>query len=217
MPNDKLDAAADAEALKPKMSKELSAKARARERQKQKAKEVKYARELFAAGVSRNKIAAQLGRSRVTVGTWVKDMPDPHKLKELESEQEDVFADALSAAAQAAADSVEHELIDARTEEEQRLLEMAKTQNSPADQYQAYVATQAMQLLRDNIKAIRGPRTVKEFDTLDQIVRRAMGLNPKGTTNGGRTTLQIDINLLNNHKATLPSGKVIDAEEVDEQ
>lgn len=221
MPDKKLDAKADAEKLRPKMSKEMSEKARARERQKLKAREIKYAKEMFAQGVSRSQIAKQLGRSRVTIGKWVKDEPDPNKLRQLEEEKaatEDLAQKELENTTGAVVGDIEHEMIDARTEEEQALLEMAKEQSTPADQYQAYIASKSIKLLRDSFAAVRPPRTIAELDRLDQIVRRSMGLNAKGLGGGGSgsQTLQIDINLLNNHKATLPTGQVIDAETTDE-
>jgi len=218
MPSKKLDAKADAEELKPKMTKEMSARAKQRLRQQQKAKEMKYAKELFAQGVSRAKIAEKLGRSRVTIGKWVKDEPDPNKLRKLQEEQEDasLAEKELDQTGDSLVEDVPHEFIDARTEEDEALLEMSKQQSTPADQYQAFAASKVIQMIRDNFNGIRPPRTIAELDRLDQIARRNLGINPKGAGGGGSSTLQIDINLLNNHKATPPKGVTIDVDPKDE-
>jgi len=61
-------------------------------------------------------------------------------------------------------------------------MKVADSQASPADKYQTYVATTSIKLLRDSVKNLRGPRTVKELSELDQLIRRNLGLNAK---NGG--------------------------------
>ena len=106
---------------------------------------------------------------------------------------------------------------DARTEEDQAILEIAENQATPAEQYQHYIAAQGIKLMRDNIKNLRGPKTVKDLDQLDQIIRRSLGL---GAKSGGNSKMQIDISILNNSKADKGGGSVqpvIDIEPNDQQ
>ncbi len=85
-------------------------------------------------------------------------------------------------------------------------MEIAQSQSSPAEKYQSYVAASAIKLLRDSMKNLRGPRTVKELSELDQLIRRNLGLNAR--TAGGSGKLQIDISILNNAKADRGDGAV---------
>ena len=94
---------------------------------------------------------------------------------------------------------------DARLEEDQAILEIAESQTTPAEKYQHYIAAAGIKLMRDNIKNLRGPRTVKDLDQLDQIIRRSLGLNAKA---GGNSKMQIDISILNNTKAYKGRGSV---------
>jgi len=62
---------------------------------------------------------------------------------------------------------------------------------------------------------VRGPRTVRELSELDQLIRRNLGLNPKGGSSSGGG-LSIDISILNNAKtANGGSSVVVEAEEVE--
>jgi len=107
---------------------------------------------------------------------------------------------------------------DARVEEDAAMMEIAESQSSPAEKYQSYIAAAGIKILRDSIKNLRGPRSVRELSELDQLIRRNMGLNAKTAGGGGR--LQIDISILNNAKAdrgkgsvNISEGEIIDAEE----
>ena len=101
---------------------------------------------------------------------------------------------------------------DARIAEDKDLLELAQAQSSPGEKYQSYVAATAVKLMRDHVKNIRGPRTIKELSELDQIVRRNLGLDNRG---GGSGKVQIDISILNNTKADKGKGAVdIDSKKV---
>lgn len=105
--------------------------------------------------------------------------------------------------------------LNARDEEQQTLLEVAENQASPSDKYQAYVAASAIKMLRDNLMNVRGPRTVRELSELDQLIRRNLGLNPKGGSGSGGG-LSIDISILNNAKAANGgSSVVVEAEEIE--
>ena len=110
---------------------------------------------------------------------------------------------------------------DARLAEDESIMEVADSQASPADKYQTYVAATSIKLLRDSVKNLRGPRTVKELSELDQLIRRNLGLNAKN--GGGSGKVQIDISILNNTKADKGGGsiktspkKIIEAEPLDD-
>jgi len=173
-----------------------------------KAAKVQRAIEMYKGGVIKMRIAEELGISFDTVCRWLKDAvldtPDETEpfAKNLEESTTAVIADAKLAA---------------RDQEQQSLLEVAENQSSPADKYQAYVAASAIKMLRDNLANVRGPRTVRELSELDQLIRRNLGLNPKGGS-GGSGSLTIDVSILNNSKATNggSTSVVIDAEEADD-
>tara|TARA_R100001463_G_scaffold14655_2_gene38435 strand:- start:1805 stop:2344 length:540 start_codon:yes stop_codon:yes gene_type:complete len=95
--------------------------------------------------------------------------------------------------------------LDAREAEEKAILEISEAKNSPAEKYQSYVAATAMKILRDNVKNLRGPRTIRELSELDQLIRRNLNIDNRG---GSAQGLQIDINILNNTKADLGNGAV---------
>jgi transposase-like protein len=95
---------------------------------------------------------------------------------------------------------------DAVLEEDKSLLEIAESQSSPADKYQHYVAATGIKLMRDSMKNLRGPRTVRELSELDQLIRRNLGLNAKN--GGGTSKMQIDISILNNTEADRGGGAV---------
>ncbi len=71
----------------------------------------------------------------------------------------------------------------ASKQEDVTLNEIAEAQNSPADKYQHYIAAAGIKLLRDSMKTLRGPKTIREMSELDQLIRRNLGLNAK--TGGG--------------------------------
>ena len=109
---------------------------------------------------------------------------------------------------------------DARLAEDKAMMEIAESQSSPAEKYQSYVAAAAIKLLRDSIKNLKAPSTVKDLDVLDQLIRRNLGLNAK--SGGGTSSVQIDVSILNNTKADRGRGsvkvnprKVIDVEALD--
>lgn len=190
--------------------------------------------ELLNQGLIRSRIAEQLAVHPATVTRWlseagVKPLPrGKPRTKEglnapaectfndynFEEPEPDVFEEALDAAA---TEAVRHPLLEARDAEEQDILAIAESQGSAADKYQAFVAATAIRMFRDSMPHIRGPRTVKEMSELDQLIRRNLGLNPRGG-NGSVGSVQIDISILNNTKAdvggsALPTRNVtLDAE-----
>ena len=142
--------------------------------------------------------------------TKVKDehhKPDSDK-DQLKEDVEEHFNDTVSSA-------IVEERFRASKEEDVTLNEIAEAQNSPADKYQHYIAAAGIKLLRDSMKTVRGPKTIREMSELDQLIRRNLGLNAK--TGGGSSKMQIDISILNNSKADKGGGairqkKTIDAE-----
>ena len=124
------------------------------------------------------------------------DTEDPAPLKTaLEENLEDKTDEVIKVA--------KHE---ARLAEDQSLLEIAEAQSSPAEKYQSYIAAAGIKLLRDSMKNLRGPKSVRELSELDQLIRRNMGLNAKSA--GGSGKLQIDISILNNARADKGKGAV---------
>ena len=163
-------------------------------------------------------IAKELGINVSTLRRWLRDAgakpkKDPHannpSLEEEEEEVED--KDPLQATLDdnlegKTDEAIREAKLEARIEEDKNLMDIAQSQSSPADKYQSYMAASAIKLLRDSIKNLRGPRTVKELSELDQLIRRNLGLNAK--TAGGSGKLQIDISILNNAKADRGDGAV---------
>lgn len=178
-----------------------------RNRRQAKAERIQRAVDLYQSGVIKIRIAEQLGVTDDTVSRWLKDVPKPSA-----PVSGDPFEQNLERSVDAA---VSDSRLAARDEEQQSLLEVAENQSSPADKYQAYVAASAIKMLRDNLMNVRGPRTVRELSELDQLIRRNLGLNPKGGS-GNAGTLTIDLSILNNAKAANGGASVIvEAEEVE--
>lgn len=149
---------------------------------------------LWVGGMSKAAVARELGVNMNTVALWLKGMnrPEPEILI-----PPDPIEEALDEVTTGAVADIR---LAARDAENQALLEMAEAHDKPADKYQAYIAATAIKLLRDNMALIRGPRTIQDLDRLDQLIRRNLGLNPKGGGSGG--ALNIDISILNNTRAS---------------
>ena len=96
-------------------------------------------------------------------------------------------------------DSVKNAAEQAHLQEKGRINEIASAQSSPAEQYQSYMASNAVKLMRDGLKGMRPPSNVREMEVLDKIARRHFGLDEKQS--GGATSLSIDINILNDAAA----------------
>ena len=152
----------------------------------------KRAFDLWVGGMTKAGVARELGVSTNAVADWLKGLsrPEPER-------PPDPIDKALDDATEEAISDVR---MLARDEENQAILELAEAHDKPADKYQAYIAASAIKLLRDNMALIRGPRTIQDLDRLDQLIRRNLGLNPKGGNAGG--SLNIDISILNNTKAS---------------
>ena len=191
--------------VKPKVTK---AQLEANKRQV-KADKVVRAKQLFSEGWKKVRISEELGVSFDTVCRWLVNSSGPPQDS---VEGEDPFEKNLQ---NITASVVSDSRLSARDEEQQALLEVAENQASPSDKYQAYVAASAIKMLRDNMMNVRGPRTVRELSELDQLIRRNLGLNPKGGSSSGGG-LSIDISILNNAKAANGgSSVVVEAEEIE--
>tara|TARA_R100000278_G_scaffold42983_1_gene37761 strand:+ start:1854 stop:2444 length:591 start_codon:yes stop_codon:yes gene_type:complete len=189
-----------------------------------KSKLLKKAIEMYNEDYTLVNIAKELDINVSTLRRWlraegVKPKTNPHSLN---PKPED--SDPLQTALDENLDKKTHEAIkiakqEAREAEEKAILEISEAKNSPAEKYQSYVAASAIKLLRDNLKHLRGPRTIRELSELDQLIRRNLNIDNRGGTGQG---LQIDINILNNTKADIGKGavevkpnKVIDVEPED--
>jgi len=195
----------------------LNKKDMEKELRRAKAERIKKGLQLLADGLQNKEVAKECGVHPNTVSVWKKKYDVQIKaLIPEEQEDADAFEEKMSSEAKAAVEAIREQ---AQEEEQEDIAELADSQASPQEQYQAYVAAQGIRLMRDGIKTMRPPRTVKEFSDLDTVVRRAMGLgtNPSGGGKGS-SSISIDVNILHNTKATR-GGKdsvVVDAEPVDD-
>lgn len=199
-----------------------------------KSKLLKHALEMYEQQYKLVTIAKELGINVSTLRRWLRDegakpKKDPHannpSLNEIEEveENKDPLQSTLDDDLEGKTDeAIKEAKLEARIDEDKKLMEIAQSQSSPAEKYQSYVAASAIKLLRDSIKNLRGPRTVKELSELDQLIRRNLGLNAR--TAGGSGKLQIDISILNNAKADRGDGavkinkdKIIDVEPDDDK
>lgn len=170
-------------------------------------------------------IAKELGVNYATVRRWFKILGIPARKNGIalnrpvdEDTLEEDIAENLNNRAEEAVELAKH---DARMAEDKAMLDLAEVQSTPADKYQHYIAAAGIKLLRDSMKNLRGPKTVRELSELDQLIRRNLGLNAKN--GGGTSRMQIDISILNNAKADRGEGtvrkmkpKIIDVEPEDD-
>lgn len=173
--------------------------------------------EMLLKGMATRHIANQLGVSPPTIRAWFNKASVPprrfaplldgkpetaEELQKRVQEGEDV--DSLL-------DAYNHNTIaelkrHASNKEDEVMAEIAAAQSTPADKYQHYIAAAGIKLLRDSIKHLKGPRTVKELSELDQLIRRNLGLNAR--TGGGQSRMTIDISILNNGVADKGGGAI---------
>ncbi len=88
----------------------------------------------------------------------------------------------------------------AKAEEENKITNLAGSQSTPADQYQSYMASNSVKLMRDGLKNMAPPKNVREMEVLDKIARRHFGLDQRESSGVGN--LSIDISILNDAAAT---------------
>jgi hypothetical protein len=169
---------------------------------------VKRALEMNRSNMKLTAIASELGVNYTTVRRWFKKCGiPPRKNGKVMVNDEDTLQvdldDNLRAHTDQAVKLAKHE---ARLAEDEAMMELAEAQSTPADKYQHYIAAAGIKLLRDSIKNLKGPRTVRELSELDQLIRRNLGLNAKN--GGGQSRMQIDISILNNAKTDKGDGAV---------
>jgi transposase-like protein len=175
--------------------------------------------ELYNLDWKTTSIAKELDVHPATVRRWFKKRGVPARKQGLVAPEKTEPVDKLGEDIENNLDNMTDEAIlrakhDARVEEDESMLEIAESQSSPADKYQHYIAAAGIKLLRDSMKNLKGPKTVRELSELDQLIRRNLGLNSK--TGGGASKMQIDISILNNKKADRGKGTIVDIEPNDQ-
>lgn len=179
--------------------------------------------ELYNLDYTNMAIAKELDVHPATVRRWFKKRGMPARKQgyvpvEKEEPKKERSGDTLAQDIEQNLENMTDEAVlrakhDARLEEDSAMLEIAESQSSPADKYQHYIAAAGIKLLRDSMKNLKGPKTVRELSELDQLIRRNLGLNAKG---GGTSKMSIDISILNNKKADRGNGAIIDIEPNDQ-
>lgn len=179
-----------------------------------KREDVQRALQLYKQDYKLSNIADELGISTSTLRRWLRKAgygpkndsyssnPDNEEVESTDPIQE-ALDDDLNKKTKEAINIAKRE---ARTTEEKNILEISEAQTSPAEKYQTYVAAAGMRLLRDSMSNLRAPKTIRELDQLDQIIRRNLGLNDK--RGGGAGKMQIDISILNNARADKGKGAI---------
>ena len=172
---------------------------------------VQEALRMNAEGMTNAAIGRRLGVHQGTVRRWFRKLGLPPKKAGFKLPDKDADKDKLKEDLEVHLEEMTQEAateakLTASREEDKILAEIAESQNSPADKYQHYVAAAGIKLLRDGIRSIKGPKTVREMSALDQLIRRNLGLNAK--TGGGGSRMQIDISILNNSKADKGDGSL---------
>jgi transposase len=102
---------------------------------------------------------------------------------------------------------------DARLAEDEQIAGVSEAHDDPKLAYKNFMVNMGMKKMRDGLMSMPPPRTIKEAEVLDQIIRRNADMDPKRGGSGGGTT--IDISILNNpHTALTPGGVLIKAKRV---
>lgn len=193
---------------------------------------LKRALDLYHQGMPNASIARDIGVHPNTLRTWLriagikaKLPPNVEKAQRAKAEaeskdglQSQLEENLVNVTSSAIADAK----LTASLEEDRLLADIADAQGTPADKYQHYIAAAGIKLLRDSIRGLKPPKTIRELSELDQLIRRNLGLNAK--TGGGTSKLSIDISILNNGAADKGNGtvksmknQIIDADMVDEE
>ena len=175
--------------------------------------------ELYAKDYKIMAIARELGVHAGTVRRWFKRIglpprrrpgtPLPKQVQDLVQYVDDTDEDAEDLKDNLdnyTGDAIRLAKQEARTVEDEQMMEIAESQSSPADKYQHYIAAAGIKLLRDSMKNLKGPKSVRELSELDQLIRRNLGLNSK--SGGGASSMRIDISILNNSKTDRGNGTI---------
>jgi transposase-like protein len=175
----------------------------------------------------KSKVSREMGVPRSTLRRWLKNagVTDPLKIDatvldtnpdESESDKQLKFLEAAHEAEQDEQATADKDLIESLSGQEKRDIirvaqilsrdeEMEVIENvsegevTVQNQYQSYTANLGMRILRDSKSRIRGPKTIKEFSELDNVIRRNLGLssNGKGGTGSAGSALHVDVKILN--------------------
>lgn len=176
---------------------------------------LKRALEMYEKDYKIKTIAKELNVHTGTIRRWFKKAGIPAKKNGFAQTKKkpvaDVYTDQLAVDLEDNLEDYTEDAIrlakhDARIAEDSALMDIAEAQSTPADKYQHYIAAAGIKLLRDSMKNLKGPKTVRELSELDQLIRRNLGLNSKG--GGGQSKMHIDISILNNSKADRGNGSV---------
>lgn len=175
--------------------------------------------ELYARDYKIMAIARELGVHAGTVRRWFKKIglpprrragtPLPKQVQDLVQYVDDIDEDAEALKENLdnyTGDAIRLAKQEARALEDEQMMEIAESQSSPADKYQHYIAAAGIKLLRDSMKNLKGPKSVRELSELDQLIRRNLGLNSK--SGGGASNMRIDISILNNAKTDRGNGTI---------
>lgn len=179
----------------------------------------RWALDLYNDGMPQVRIAHEIGISDSTLRRWLREMkipPKKHRHEENKVTEEDpdpVQKKLTGELANTLNDSLKLEKGRQRKEEDIEIINHAEMQTSPAEKYQSYMSASAIKLLRDSLKIIRPAKTIRELDQLDQMIRRNLGLDSRGSAVG---KVSIDVSILTNNKTALagkrPDTKIIEAE-----
>ena len=94
------------------------------------------------------------------------------------------------------------------------VFDIAEAQVSPGDKYNAFVAQTTIRKQEEAAKNLPPPRTWKEFDLVDRLMERKMGIDG----NNGSNKIQIDVSILNKTKTVKndPS-KIVDVDPIEDK
>jgi transposase-like protein len=183
--------------------------------------------QLYGECGDKSKVSREMGVPRSTLRRWLKNagVTDPLKIDALildtnpDESKEDKEVEFLEAAHEAEQDEqavADEDLIGSLSGQEKRdimrvaqilsrdeEMEVIETVSdgevTVQNQYQSYTANLGMRILRDSKSRIRGPKTIKEFSELDNVIRRNLGLssNGKGGSGSAGSALHVDVKILN--------------------
>jgi hypothetical protein len=95
---------------------------------------------------------------------------------------------------------------DARLAEDNRITDTTDAHTDPKEAYKSFMVNMGMKKMRDGLMNMPPPRTIKEAEVLDQIIRRNADMDPKRGGGGGTI---IDISILNDPHTAMTAGSVI--------
>lgn len=183
------------------------------------------AKKYSEAGWLTSDIANELGVHSATIRRWLQPMGltgfggNPRSKKSLEKKGIFIHPSELPPSYKnedlpgTVEDTIKIAKHDARLAEDEQIAGVAEAHDDPKLAYKNFMVNMGMKKMRDGLMNMPPPRTIKEAEVLDQIIRRNADMDPKRGGSGGGTT--IDISILNNpHTALTPGGVLIKAKRV---